>query len=154
MKNHSRHCNALVIGHCGILIEGESGAGKSSLTLGLLERAAQSGIPASLVSDDRTIVEACKGALIARTPDQIAGKIELRGHGIVDHPYTTSVEVHLVVRMADDFLLERLPEQKNTEIKGIDLPVIEVPVRHEQAAQRIVFAWLNDNPGFNSATVT
>ena len=52
MSRTNHHCNVLLISDCGILIEGESGSGKTSLTLGLLEKACALGIPAKLVSDD------------------------------------------------------------------------------------------------------
>ena len=57
---------------------GPSGSGKSDLALRLLDRGF------TLVSDDQTIVSRDGDRLIASAPPNIAGKLEIRGIGIVD----------------------------------------------------------------------
>ena len=61
-----------------VLIAGPSGAGKSDLALRLIDRGF------TLVSDDQTIVKRDGDRLLASAPPTIAGKLEIRGIGIVD----------------------------------------------------------------------
>ena len=61
-----------------VLITGPSGSGKSDLALRLLDRGF------TLVSDDQTIVTRVDDRLIASAPPTIAGKLEIRGIGIVE----------------------------------------------------------------------
>src|SRR5581483_2217647 len=60
----------------GVLIEGDSGSGKSDLALRALDEGW------ALVADDRTLLWACEGRLYGRAPDPIAGLIEARGLGV------------------------------------------------------------------------
>ena len=107
-KNH--HCNVLAVSGCGILIEGPSGSGKSSLTFGLLEKSAQMGFENALVCDDQALLAIEDGALVARAPEAIEGKIELRGHGIISIPSIRSCSVSLIVRMIEDENVQRMPD--------------------------------------------
>ena len=61
-----------------MLITGPSGSGKSDLALRLLDRGF------TLVSDDQTIVRRDGDRLLASAPPTIAGKLEIRGIGIVE----------------------------------------------------------------------
>ena len=137
------HCTVVSINGNGILIEGPSGSGKSSLALGLLERAEAKSISSSLVCDDQALLEARDGRLIAKAPSTIAGKIEVRGFGIVDLPFIKSVEVNLVARLVSELDLERMPKPKTETKLEITIPRIDVPAKHEEQAKRIIFAWLD-----------
>src|SRR6478752_5882906 len=68
-----------------VLITGPSGSGKSDLALRLLDRGF------TLVSDDQTILKKDGTRLIASTPMTIAGKLEVRGLGIIDMERTDNV---------------------------------------------------------------
>ena len=72
------HASTVAIDGRAVLISGPSGSGKSDLALRLLDRGF------TLVSDDQTIVRADGDRLIASAPPTIAGKLEVRGIGIVD----------------------------------------------------------------------
>ena len=85
----------------GALIEGPSGVGKSDLALRALE------IGFRLVADDRVVVWMSGGRLYGRAPDTLAGRIEVRGLGIMHAPALPMAEVVLVVRAGTP---ERLPE--------------------------------------------
>ena len=61
-----------------VLITGPSGSGKSDLALRLLDRGF------ALVSDDQTMVKRDGDRLLATAPPNIAGKLEIRGIGIVE----------------------------------------------------------------------
>lgn len=91
----------VAIGGRGVLLRGRSGSGKSDLALRLIDRGA------ALVSDDYTEVRAGSGRLLARAPATIAGKIEMRGVGILDMPALLDVPLCLVADL--DRAPERLP---------------------------------------------
>ena len=73
-----------------VLITGPSGSGKSDLALRLLDRGF------TLVSDDQTVVRREENRLIASAPATIAGKLEIRGLGIVQMETTMDVPVMLI----------------------------------------------------------
>lgn len=60
LKIANIHASCVAIGAKGVLILGESGAGKSDLALRLMDEGAR------LVADDRTELYAAKGRLMAR----------------------------------------------------------------------------------------
>ena len=72
-----------------VMIVGPSGSGKSDLALRLLDRGFR------LVSDDQTIVRRDGGRLLASAPPSIAGKLEIRGIGIVDMEHDENVPLLL-----------------------------------------------------------
>lgn len=139
---HNHHCCALRVNRNGLLIEGRSRSGKTSLMLGLLERAGIGGIDSALVSDDQAFLTADELGLIASAPLSISGKVEITGFGIVDYPHEARCQITHVVRLTTDDKIDRMPEKKNTELLGITLPLVLVPERHEELAVRIVFAYL------------
>ena len=87
------HAGCIAVGRKGVLILGESGAGKSDLALRLIDDGA------ILVADDRTELYIARGALCARAPASIAGLIEVRGLGVIAQPYRRSVTLALAVRL-------------------------------------------------------
>lgn len=129
----------------GVLIEGESGSGKTSLALGLVERAGLQGLPAHFVCDDQALLWEEDGRLFAHAPPAIAGKVEIRGLGIdhIDHKPTTTIS--LICSLADDDCIERLPEPSCRRILSMELPLLMLPRRHEEQAARIVLGRLRAN---------
>ncbi len=95
------HVSTVAIDGRAVLIEGRSGSGKSDLALRLIDRGA------ILVSDDYTILSRIGTKLVARAPDTIAGKIEVRGLGIIMLPFVANVPAALLVRLTDR--IERMP---------------------------------------------
>jgi serine kinase of HPr protein (carbohydrate metabolism regulator) len=129
------HATSVAIGDRAVLIFGRSGAGKSDLALRLIDRGA------TLVSDDYTLLEARDGALLAAPPPSIAGKMELRGVGIIDLPFKSGIPTGLIVDL--DHHPDRLPEPGTREIGGIPVPVIglhglepSAPIKVEKALLR------------------
>lgn len=112
------HATVVAIDGRGVMLTGPSGAGKSDLALRLIDRRAV------LVADDYAVVTATDGRVHAAVPDTIAGRIEVRGVGIVAMPHRDSVAVDLVVRLAHED--ERLPDVRRTTIAGISLPEIVI----------------------------
>ena len=129
----SLHAAAVIVGEAGILIRGASGTGKSSLALAVIEAARLRGLFASLVADDRVLIESRSARLIARPHPAIAGKVERRGQGIgpVGH------EAAVVLRCVMDFAPavgelgapDRMPDECDslTMIENVQLPRLTVP---------------------------
>ena len=128
------HATCVAIDGRGVLLIGGSGAGKSDLALRLIDRGAE------LVSDDGTIIEARDGRLYATAPTTIAGRIEVRGLGIIDLP--ARAEAPLALILALDQTVPRMPDERLPvrTIEQIDLPVLafapfesSAPVKVEKA---------------------
>jgi len=144
--NH--HCTVVELSGIGVLMEGASGAGKTSLALGLLEAAKSLGQQAFLVADDQANLHKTGGSLVASVPQPIAGRIEIRGFGVTTQQHLDSTVVRIVARMVDDEAIERMPEAKSCRLQGIELPLVAVPCRHEKASIRILMAHI-DQLGLN-----
>ena len=126
------HAGCVAIAGRGVLIAGASGRGKSDLALRLVDRGAL------LVSDDYTLLAVAGGRLIGSAPATIAGRIEIRGVGIVELPTSREIPIALYVDL--DATPERLPEPGRIEIRGIALPSLALaaleasaPIKREQA---------------------
>ena len=112
-----------------MLIEGPSGAGKSDLALRLIDRGAV------LVSDDQTLVTRSGKILLARAPTEIAGRMEVRGIGIVAMPHVGDVPVGLIVRL--DGQVERMPDRRIRRVAGIEVPQMQVDAFHASAPVKV-----------------
>jgi HPr kinase/phosphorylase len=124
----SVHASVVQAGDLGILIRGPSGSGKSRLAFDLM-LAGRAGLipPTRLVGDDRVLLTADAGRLIARPAPELAGLIEVRGLGIRRCDYIPQAEVRLLVDLAAGDAA-RMPEANAgaTEIFGIKIPRIPV----------------------------
>lgn len=111
--------HASCVAHRGhaVLIFGNSGSGKSGLALQLL------GFGAVLVADDRTLVRATNGVLMAQSPTTIAGLIEARGVGILKADYAGPTPVTLAVDM-DAQESDRLPKRRWYNLAGQRAPLL------------------------------
>ena len=127
------HASSVAIGGRAVLIVGKSGEGKSDLALRLIDRGA------TLIADDRTICRRETGALLACAPPTIAGKIEVRGIGILDMPHADRVPVALVIAILDE--PPRLPdEQRYRCVAGIDVPVLALAALEPSAPIKVELA--------------
>lgn len=119
LSSETLHATSVAIGGRAVLLSGPSGSGKSDLGLRLVDRGGQ------LVSDDYTLVQRIDGRLIATAPATIAGKMEVRGLGIVDIPAVADAPVGLIVMLFDK--VDRMPtEPMRRTVAGIDVPVIKI----------------------------
>ena len=116
-----------------VLITGPSGSGKSDLSLRLLDRGF------TLVSDDRTIVRADGNRLLASAPPTIAGKLEVRGIGIVEMETVSDVPVALIVELTSD--IQRLPDDlRERPILGVSLPLVSIDAMTASAPSKVALA--------------
>ncbi len=130
----SIHASCVRIGDYGVLIRGPSGAGKSLLALRLMLDPPRALPHAELVADDRVILEAAHGTLIARAPDALAGIIEVRFLGLRRVHHLFSVNVNIVVDLsAPDAARLPLPQGSHVTLDGITVSRISVPIGADAA---------------------
>ena len=126
------HATAVAIGGVAVLIEGPSGSGKSDLALRLIDRGAV------LISDDQTLLIRAGSRLLARPPQTIAGKLEIRGLGILSMPHVADIPVAMLVRLQDQ--VQRMPDRRIRRIAGIDVPEVAIEPFHSSAPIKIELA--------------
>jgi serine kinase of HPr protein (carbohydrate metabolism regulator) len=133
------HASAVAIGADGVLIRGSSGSGKSSLVLGLIDR---DPLTTRLVADDRVKLAVERGRLIAAAPAALAGKLEVRGQGIVDIAYASPSAVALVVDLLPPEECPRMPEppEREVAILNVVLPRLMLPIGANDGPVRVCFA--------------
>ena len=128
MQDYQATCVA--IGGRGVLIEGEPGAGKSSLALALLDRGAE------LVGDDSLLIEGRDGMLWAHPHPATRGLLEVRNLGLLSRPVREESAVALVLRL-DDSAPRFIDAAENCTLLGIAIPQVRLwpggPVLHLKA---------------------
>jgi serine kinase of HPr protein (carbohydrate metabolism regulator) len=120
------HGVAVAAGEVGLLILGDSGSGKSSLAARMIADWPFGRV--RLVADDRVLLGHAGGRLVARPHPAIAGRMEVRGIGIVEPPALDSMVLRLAVRL-ETVPPPRLPEAglPTEEMLGIRLPCAWLP---------------------------
>ncbi len=129
------HATTVAIDGRGVMLLGASGAGKSDLALRLIDRGAV------LISDDYTDLLRVGDTLIASPPATIAGKIEIRGLGIVERAFAPSTAIELVICLGDE--IERMPEPRWRTIAGVGVREMVIDPRHASAPIKVEQALRN-----------
>lgn len=133
LSGESIHATTVAIDSRAVLITGPSGSGKSDLALRLLDRGF------ILVSDDQTLVRREGDRLLASPPLQIAGKLEVRGIGIVEMETASDVPVALLVELTSD--IPRLPDDsRELSILGICVPLVTIDAMTASAPSKVALA--------------
>lgn len=116
-----------------MLLTGVSGSGKSDLALRLLQQGF------TLVSDDQTVIKRDGDRLLATAPPSIAGKLEVRGIGIVEMETLSDVPVALIVELLTD--MERLPDDgRARDVLGISIPLVTIDATTASAPAKVIVA--------------
>ena len=133
LSSETHHASTVAIDGRAVLITGPSGSGKSDLALRLIDRGF------TLVTDDQTIVRREGNRLLASPPPNIAGKLEIRGVGIVDMETVKDVPIALLVQLTSE--IERLPDEKRERpVLGVNLPLVSVDAMTASAASKVSLA--------------
>jgi serine kinase of HPr protein (carbohydrate metabolism regulator) len=133
LSSETVHATCVAVDARAVLISGPSGAGKSDLALRLIDRGF------TLVSDDQTLVRKSGERLLATAPAAIAGKLEIRGIGIVDMETFNDVPICLVVDLTSD--IRRMPDDsRERSVLGIAVPLISVDATAASAAAKVALA--------------
>jgi len=139
----SIHATCIAFGKTGVLIRGQSGSGKSSLALRLMDSEGyglgSKLMGATLVGDDQVLLWVSGKRLSASPAPRLAGLIEVRGVGILKTKHKRRVHIKLVVDLKPAVSIERLPDEHDTvELEGISVPRIHLDAStpHAPAALR------------------
>ena len=156
----TRHGVLLDIYGVGVMITGDSGIGKSETAIELIKRGHR------LVADDAVELRMVSNQLIGTAPEVIRHYIELRGIGVLDvrqlfamRAIKLESELDLVVHFEpwdDTKFYDRLGiEDHYTEILGVQVPIVTIPVRPGRNLASIVeVASMNNRHrrvGYNAA---
>lgn len=114
------HGTSVAVDGGAVLLRGPSGSGKSDLALRLIDGG---GV---LVADDQTALSRKGDEILVSAPPQIAGRMEVRGLGIVRLSAVSDIPVRIVVDIVPATEVERLPKPAETMLLGVALPVLRL----------------------------
>ena len=138
------HATCIAIGDRAAVILGPSGAGKSDLGLRAISTPLRDGnqlVGATLVSDDQVLIDLEGGRLRARPPATIAGRMEVRGIGIVSVAYQPVSYICLAVEIAVDGIVERMREPEAVwEVLGVAVPRLRLRPFEASAPLKLLLA--------------
>lgn len=123
------HATCVALGTNAALLRGPSGAGKSDLALRFIALGGDDGAATRLVGDDQVWVEARgAGVLMVFPPVPLAGKLEVRGLGIVETMYVPAARLVLVVDLVDPGAMPRMPPKPlpRAVIAGTPVPLLQL----------------------------
>ena len=129
----------------GVLILGESGIGKSEISLDLIKKGHR------LIADDRVDIRDVRGKLIGTCPESIYGMMEVRGIGIIDvtrmfgiNSLSKSEKISFVVNLVSFDKREPLErvgmKTDRYEILGEFVPMVKLPVSAARSMSDIIEA--------------
>lgn len=135
MTAQNFHASCVAIGEFGLLIRGDSGSGKSDLVLRLLDEAGD----AMLVADDQVLIVKQDRVLIASAPAILAGKLEIRGQGIVTRPHLAYVKLSHIIDLVEPSEIARMPAANEliATLLGNELPRLRLDAKQASAPARI-----------------
>jgi len=139
------HGTCVALGRRAVLLRGSSGAGKSDLALRFMALAGEGALRPLLVADDQVWIEGrADGSLMASAPETLAGKIEVRGIGIVEAPYVAEAQLVLVVDLVAEKEVPRMPPEplESVSIAGVAVPWLHLAPFELSAALKLKLALL------------
>jgi serine kinase of HPr protein (carbohydrate metabolism regulator) len=143
------HGTCVALGRRGALLRGSPGAGKSDLALRFMALPDDGALQPRLVADDQVLVTAgADGKLLASPPQTIAGKIEVRGLGIMEVPFLAQAELVLVCDLVGGKDVPRMPidAEAQTVIAGLPVPTLKLAPFEASAPIKLKMALLQLAP--------
>jgi len=143
------HGTCVALGRLGVLLRGGAGSGKSDLALRFMALPGEGALAPGLVADDQVYVSANPdGTLTASAPPTIAGKIEVRGLGIMPVPFLPEAELVLVCDLVGGKDVPRMPpeSEKATVLAGVPLPTLRLAPFEASAPLKLKMALLRATP--------
>lgn len=140
------HGTALAVGARAVLIRGPSGAGKSDLALRCIVAppVMADGPRAMLISDDQVGLAREGDGIVVSPPSTLAGKIEVRGLGVVPVAYCPSARLALVVDLVPPEAVPRYPlEPLSAVLLGTALPLLRLTPFEASAPAKVVLALIH-----------
>jgi HPr kinase/phosphorylase len=137
------HASCVAFGDVGVLIRGKSGSGKSSLCLRLIDGEGfglgTTALCAILVADDQVVISPSGSTLFASPPTALAGKLEIRGLGIIALPHQPTAHLGMVIDLLSAGEIERLPEPAALQatVEGVTLPRLALDAFDVAAAAKL-----------------
>lgn len=137
------HGTAIALGEHAALIRGPSGSGKSDLALRCIALAPFAHITcyAELVADDQVRLAVVGAAIEASPPPAIAGKMEVRGVGILSLPHRPLARLVLVVDLVPPAEVPRYPLDATSEsFLGVELPSLRLAAFESSSPVKVILA--------------
>lgn len=141
------HATCVAIDGAGVLLLGPPGSGKSDLALRLIcgrspQLPGTSGNGPVLISDDRVRLRAEDGLLLAFPPDPIAGRLEVRGVGVLSVPCMSGIAVALAVELVPPDRVPRIPDRRRTAFAmgGAAVPLLHLAPFEASAPAKVIMA--------------
>ena len=128
------HATTVSLDGRGVVLRGPSGSGKSDLAVRLINEGAL------LVADDQTILFMEGGRLMGQPPTEIAGKMEVRGVGIIKMGPPAIVPIFLLIDMADAADVPRIADFAPVELVGQKVPRIHLAPFEISATAKVKLA--------------
>jgi len=125
------HGTSVALGGDGILLRGPSGSGKSDFALRLIDEGGR------LVADDQTELRLSGDDVSMTAPATIAGRMEVRGIGILRLPSVAAAPLRLVIDLVPGDAVERLPEPATCDYLGRRFPLIQLAPFEASASAKL-----------------
>jgi HPr kinase/phosphorylase len=122
------HGTCVAFGAHAALLRGRSGSGKSDLALRFLALAPEGELAPRLIADDQVVVEEQGGTLEVSAPDALAGKLEVRGLGIMTLPHAERAKLVLIVDLVARDEVPRMPPEPlpRISLQGVRVPNLQL----------------------------
>lgn len=128
------HATAVALEGLGILLRGPSGSGKSDLGIRLIDRGAV------LIADDRVDLRRRGDNILASPPNALAGKIEVRGLGVVETVHRGDIPIVAAFNLVAGAEIERLPEPETVDFLGVAVPRFYIAAFESSATAKVRLA--------------
>lgn len=142
------HATAVALGGRAALLTGPSGSGKSDLALRLVDAGWR------LVADDQTLLWRRGGGVLCRPPERLAGRLEVRGIGIVRMPALAAAPVVLLCRLVPGGTVPRLPEPAVERLLDVPVPVVALAPFEASAPIKLRLAMARVAAGYSATGET